>query len=186
MIYAPRQCMDNPILIYDRDKNFIAETIVTGYGKDELYLEVSEGLEDVPLGTRLMLLVLHPDSVSEFAGRLRIVRQGIYEISIYGQRRREVRTAPRYSFHIPALIKSLVVDRDNVTLDFPIGATIINLSSTGLLLQSPDLELVEGIQLKIEFVLRGRNTIISCKVVRKSEVISDTECYGCQIIFQKR
>ena len=186
MIYAPKQCMDNPIIIYDRNKNFITETIVTGYGKDELYLEVSEGLEDTPLGTRLMLLVLHPDSVSEFAGRLRSVRQGIYEISIYGQRRREVRTAPRYSFNTPALIKSLVVDRDAVTLEFPIDATIVNLSSTGLLLYSPNLELVEGIQLRIEFVFRSRNTIIQCRVVRKSQEVSGLECYGCQIIFPKK
>ena len=186
MISSLRQCMDCPIIIFDRNRNFITETAVTGYGKDELYLEVSEGLENVALGTRLLLLVLHLDSVSEFGGRLRSVRQGIYEISIYGQRRRDVRSSPRYSFNIAALIKSLVVDRESVTLAFPINATIKNLSSTGLLLHSPDLELVEGILLNIEFVLRDRNTLIHCKVVRRPPEGSDPHSYGCQIIFPKR
>ena len=185
MIYAPRECMDSPIIIFDRNRKFITETVVTGYGKDELYLEVSEGLEHIALGTRLLLLVIHPDSVSEFGGSLRSVRQGIFEISIYGQRRRDVRTSPRYPFNISALIKGLVIDREHVTLTYPITTVIKNLSSTGLLVHSPDLELAEGIFLNIEFVLRNRNTSIHCKVVRIPDEIYDPNCYGCQIVFPK-
>jgi hypothetical protein len=177
--------MDAPIMIYDRDRNFITETVVTGYGKDEMYIEVSEGLENVAPGTRLRLLVIHADSVSELGGSLKSVRQGIYEISIYGQRRRDARTSARYAYSIPAMIKDLLVETEIVTLVDPISVTIVNLSSTGLLLKSPDMPLVEGIFLKIEFKLRDRNTIINCKVVREPNEDNDPDCFGCRIIFPK-
>ena len=185
MLHITRNCMDCPIIIYDDSKNIIAETVVTGYGRDEMYLEVMDGLENVPLGTRLRVLVIHPDSVSEFSGRYSSLRQGIYEISIHGQRKRGSRGAPRYKFHIPALINNFVVDGEVVRLTNPLRVTIHNMSSSGLMIESRDLPLVEGTLLNIEFKLRGRDTIILCKVVRGPMPGSSPDSFGCQLVFPK-
>ena len=185
MVHVPRQCMDCPIIIYDQDKKFIAETVVTGYGKDEMYIEVSEGLGNTATGTLLRLLVIHPDGVSEFAGKLVSKRQGIFEISIHGQRWRDARSSKRFSFHIPATISTFIVDSEVVRLTTPLNVTILNISSTGLMLESKDLPLAEGISLNLEFKLRSRNTVMLCRVIREPSEGSPPDQFGCKIIFPK-
>ena len=172
-------------MIYDLQGKLITKTTVTGYGKDELYIEVSEGLEGIKPGTRFQLLVIHPDSVSEFGGKLRSIRQGVYEISIHGQRQREARVATRYPMRTLAQIKELIVDRETVTLLDPINIIIKDISATGLLLVSPDIMLVGGIYLKIEFSLSGKFYILNCKVVREPITGSDPDSFGCQIVFRE-
>ena len=183
MIHAPRQCMDCPIIIFDEQKNLITETIVTGYGKDEMYIEVSEGLENISIGSRLWLLVIHADSVSEFSGKLTSLRQGIYEISVHGQRKRDSRGSPRFSIDIPAVINNLIIDSEVVNLTNPINVTIKNISSTGLMIESKSLPLHKGVSLNIEFKLHDKNTITLCKVVREPKTGSTPNHFGCQLIF---
>ena len=186
MSHAARKCMDCAIMIYNDDRTeLIAKTFVTGYGKEEMYIEVSEGLENVKPGTRLQLLVLHPGSVSEFEGKLRSVRQGIYEISLFGLRQRDARASTRYPMKTPAQIKELVIDYERVTLIDPLNITIKNISSTGLLIISPEITLVEGVFLKLEFNLGADPYIVNCKVVREPPEGYDTDSFGCQIIFQE-
>ena len=184
MTHAARKCMDSVILIYDENRELITKTVVTGYGKDEMYIEVSEGLEGVRPGTRFHLLVIHPDSVSEFSGKLQSIRQGIYEISIHGQRQREARSATRYPVKTRAQIKELVVDKETVTLIDPISISIVNISSSGVLIISPNIMLVEGIFLTIEFILSERSYILHCRVVREPDNDSDPDSFGCQIVFK--
>jgi hypothetical protein len=175
--------MDCPIFIYDENNNLITETVVTGYGKNEMYIEVSSGLESTAPGTRLRLVVIHPDSVSEFAGKLTSLRQGIYEISIHGQLKRDARGAQRISFNIPGTISTFLINSEVVKLMNPLNITIKNISATGLMIESKDLPLNEGISLNVEFSLNGKNSIILSKVVRTPEPGSDPNCFGCQILF---
>ena len=186
MLHITRHCMDCPIYIYDNDRNLIAETVVTGYGRDEMYLEVMEGLQDIPIGTRLRLLVIHANSVSEFSGKLSGLRQGIFEISIHGQQKRDSRGSPRFKFNIPALINNFVVDSEVVKLNSPIRVTIQNISSTGLMIESKELPLVAGTVLNVEFKLHGRDTIILCKVIREPAKGFNPDSFGCQIVFPKK
>ena len=182
MVYLPRQCMGLPILIYDKKRNLIAETIVTGYGKEEMYIEVSEGLENTLPGTLLRLLILHPDSVSEFSGKLTSIRQGIYEISIHGQRKREARNSPRFLVRLDATVRNFVVDSKAVRIRNPIKVKIMNISSTGISLQSKDLHLSKGVMLSVEFTLLGKSTMILCKVIREPSGDDEPHSFGCQII----
>jgi hypothetical protein len=177
--------MDCPIIIYDNDKKFIAETIVTGYGRDEMYLEVMDGLENTPVGTLLRLLVIGENSVSEFSGKLTSRRQGITEISIFNQKKRDSRGAPRFPFNINALINNFIVDGEVVRLTNPLRVTIKNMSSTGLMIESRDLPLIEGTLLNIEFKLRDRDTVILCKVVREPIMEANSDTFGCQLMFPK-
>ena len=185
MLHITRQCMDCPVLIFDMDRKLIAETVVTGYGKEEMYIEVMEGLANVAIGTRFRLLVMQPESVSEFTGKLNSKRQGIYEISIYGQKRRDSRGSPRFTFNIPAIIGTFVVDAKPVKLRQPINVTILNLSSTGLMLESVELPLQTGVSLNVEFKLHGRDSTILCKVVREPTQGSTPNSFGCQLVFLK-
>jgi len=186
MLHITRQCMDCPIYIYDNDRNLIAETVVTGYGRDEMYLEVKEGLQNIAIGTRLRLLIIHAHSVSEFSGKLSSLRQGVYELSIHGQQIRDSRGSPRFKFNIPAVINSFVVDSEVVKLNTPIRVTIHDISSTGLMVVSKELPLVEGTVLNVEFKLHGRDTIILCKVVREPAKGFNPDGFGCQLVFPKK
>ena len=186
MLHITRQCMDCPVIIYDNNRNFITETVVTGYGRDEMYLEVMEGLDNIIIGTRLRLLVIHANAVSEFSGKLTGRRQGICEISIHGQQKRDSRGSPRFKFNIPAIINNFVVDSEVVKLNSPIRVTIQNISSTGLMIESKELPLAEGTVLNVEFKLHGRDTIILCKVVREPSQGFSPDSFGCQIVFPKK
>jgi len=183
MSYLASHFTDSLVLIYDNESNLIAKTNVTAHDKGEMYIEVSEGLENVKPGTRLRLLIIHSSGVSELRGILKSVRQGIYEISIYGERVRDARSSARYTLNNPAIISDMVTDSKMEELIVPLKVTIENISSTGILVRSLEVRIKLGALLQIEFNAHGKNGIIYGEVIREQICDDCIYKYGCQLIF---
>ena len=175
--------VDSPVFIYDTGNNLITRTTVTGFGKDELYIEVTGGLEGVKPGTRLQMLIIHPTGASELNGTLKSVRQGIYEISIFGERQRDVRTSARRTINASAIISDMVSETGNVKISEPLQIMIENMSTTGILINTKNQRLEPGSLLQIEFSVHGKLCVLYGEVVREQVQDDKAHRFGCQLYF---
>jgi len=176
---------DALVVIYDNENNFITQTIISGHNRGEMYIEITEGMENIKPGTRLHLLIIHSDGASEFGGTLKSVRQGIYEIPIYGERKREARGSTRHKMNAGALIKEITVDDETITLRDPVDITIEDISKTGILFKSPNLRFIVSVVPQIKVNVNGKETILYAKVVREQKNPDETFSFGCQLVFLK-
>ena len=177
------QFTDALVFIYDKNNNLITKTRITGHNRGEMYIEVEKGLENIRLKTRLQLLIIHPNGVSELSGFLKSVRQGVFEISVFGERQRDVRTSVRHTLNASAIISDMVRESEPEKLAEPKQIVIENLSTTGILLRTKTLHIEKGTYLQIEFKLHGKDVILFSEVVREQVIDDDTCKYGCKLHF---
>ena len=174
---------DALVFIYDANYNFIAKTIVIGHDRDEMYIEVKDGLDSVKPRTRLHLRIIHSAGASELKGIFKCARQGIYEISIYGEKQRDVRASTRLRLNASAVISDMITASE---IDIPgshLPVTIENISTTGILIRSNGKRFEMESLLQVEFNLRGKNVIVYGEVVREQAHDAETYKYGCQLKF---
>jgi len=183
MAYLASQFTDSLAYIYDNDNNFIAKTTVTGHDRDEMYIEITDGLKKIKPKTRLNLLIIHPKGVSELYGTLKSVRQGVYEIAVYGERQRDVRAASRHKLNVPAVISDMVTEIAIETLPVPQHVIVENMSKTGILVKTSFKRFDIGSLLQIELEVNGKSLIIYGEVVREEIYEDQTFGYGCQLVF---
>ena len=183
MAYLASHFTNSLVFIYDDDNNFITKTVITGYDRDEMYIEVSKGLEKVKLKTRLNLLIIHSAGASELSGTLKSARQGVYEISIYGERQRDVRSTVRHKLNASAVISDMVTDSGSVALNDPLPVIVEDLSSTGILIRSQEMRFEVGAILQVEFEVHGKSVILYCEVLREQFHGGEIFKYGCKLQF---
>jgi len=183
MAYLASHFINSPVYIYDENNNLITCTTVTGYSSDEMYIEVPKGATNIKLRTRLHILIIHSAGASEFSGSLRSVRQGLYEISIYGEQQREGRTADRRTLNTSAMISDMVTDSGANELQTPIPTMLENISATGVLVKIENIRINIGTFLQIEFNIIGKEVVLYGEVVRECMLDDHTFEYGCQLHF---
>ena len=171
------------VFIYDNKNNLVTKTTITDYNRDEMYIEVASGLEEVRLRSRLHLLILNSGGATELSGFLKSVRQGIYEISIFGERQREVRASVRRTLNASAIISDMVTDSPEGGLAEPLPVTIENMSTSGVLVETQEMRFEKGSMLQIEFKAGGRTAIIFAEVVREQKQGDGAYKYGCKLNF---
>jgi len=183
MAYLASHFTDSPVFIYDEKNNLIAKTTVSGYDRDEMYIEVAKGLGNIRLKTRLHLLIIHSGGVSELSGFLKSTRQGLHEISIYGEQQREGRASERRLLKSSAQITDMVTDtsRDGLLSPFPV--MIENISATGVLLESVNVRFEMGAFLQIEFSIGGKDVVLYGEIVREHIIDGGVFEYGCKLHF---
>jgi len=180
-----RSFTDSLVVIYDNDGYFITKTMVTGHNRHEMYIEVTDGLEYIKPGSRLRLLIIHSAGASEFGGALKQIRQGIYELSLFGERPRSARGTSRHALNSSAFVSEIIINSEKVALAEPASIIIENISTTGVLVRSPELQFILGVTLQIEFSINGRSTIVYGKTVREQLNADKTYSYGCRLVFLK-
>ena len=183
MAKSSNQFTDALVVIHDSEDNFIAQTVVTGFDRSEMYIEITEGMGKIKPGTRLHLLIIHDDGASEFYGTLKCVRQGIYEIPIFGERKRDARGSERHPLNADATIREIIISSETIALRDPVRVTIENISKTGVLFKSVYLRFVVGVVPQIEFNIQGRDTVLRAEIVREQQNDDDTYSFGCQLKF---
>ena len=183
MAYLASHFLDSPVFIYDANNDLIAKTTVTGYNRDEMYIEVPRGAVDIKLKARLHLLIIHSAGVSELSGILRSVHHGLYEISFYGEQQREGRASNRRALDYTAVISDLQADSASGELQAPIPIMIRNISATGVLVRIENTRLEMGTILQIELSIGGKEAILFGEVIRERIIDDNTFEYGCQLHF---
>ena len=183
MPYLASDYTDSLVFIFDSNNDPIVKTIITGCNRDEMYIEVSEGLRNVKPGTRLHLIVFHSTGASEFGGVYRSVRQGIFEISIYGERQREARASTRHRLDAPAVVRGMAAGAAPGAAAEPHHVTIENMSTTGVLIVSEGARYEIGAPLQIEFTVNERKSLLYANVIREEAKGEDLFSYGCRLNF---
>ena len=183
MAYLGSRFTGSLVFVYDKDDNIITKTTITGYDRDEMYIEIVEGMEDIKPGTRLKLLIIHSSGASEMKGTLKSIRQGIYEITIYGEYKRGTRSTVRFPLWNSAVISDMATDSGRERLSEPVPVTIENLSSGGVLIRTQGDRFEIGTLLQIEFRAHGKEGLLYGEVVREQACNHGVYKYGCKLFF---
>jgi len=170
------------VFIYDKDNTLITKTSIASHNRVENYIEVARGLENVKLKSPLQLMIIHSGGTSEVSGTLKGFRQGLYEISIYNERKKDDRSKLRRTLNVDAIISEMFIDSVSKKPEEPIQIIIENLSTTGLLLRTATRRFDIGTFLQIEMKLFGKDVILFAEIVRQ-EVKEDQQKYGCKLCF---
>jgi len=183
MAKTPDLYTDSLVIIYDSANNYITRTSITAHDKREMIIEVSGNLEHIHTGTRLNLLIIHSNGVSEYGGVLQRGQRGTLEITLFGERKRESRHSSRLPLNAPAVIKTLVVNSVEEKLPAAQQVIVENISSTGILIRSPRVRFVAGSVLQIEFTMNEVDAILYGRVIREQRNKDNSFNYGCQLVF---
>lgn len=131
------------------------------------------------------LLISTDDGVHEYCGRAH--RSGIdptqTEISLFGGREKEEsRVAKRYPINMQASVQNLIFDAIAMPLLHPLVVSILNLSSSGVLIKAGAFSFAENAVIHMLFNIDGQPTDIYGRIVRVKEIDSNTAEYGCKLM----
>lgn len=183
MAYIGSQFTGSLVFVYDKDDNLITKTRITAQDRDEMYIEITEGMENIKPGTRLKLLIIHSEGASELKGTLKSVRQRIYEIAIYGEIKRDTRSSVRYPLRNSAIISDMATGSERERLSEPIPVTIEDLSLSGIQVKTNGVRFEMGTLLQIEFSTQGKDGILYGEVVREQACGNGVYKIGCKLFF---
>ena len=182
---------DCPVFIHDEEGNYIAKAIISAYFKPEMRIVISgghedpENFDDIKIGTRVNILIIHPDSTYEFGGVTRTNNGSSCEITLFRERERTGRASSRHSLDTPAFINRMIVDSAQEQFSEPVTVIIENISATGVLVRSPLMRFKKGTALEFEVNINGKDVLLDARVVREQTNDDGSDSYGCQFIFRK-
>jgi len=176
---------DALVIINDANNKYITRKIITKHNVGKKSIEFRKGEEDIRPGARLNLLIVHSEGASVFSGRMDIVHRGLCEVALFGERPRGARSSERHPLNNDAAITAFIVNSKQESLPSPLGVTIENLSTTGVLIRTLAESLPPGVVLQIALSINGKNTVLYGKVVRGQRNDDSTYSFGCQLIFLK-
>lgn len=170
-----------PIYIHDYDGNSIADSVI---------LETQPDMTITIKGTIdsssefVTALILGDDGVHEYQGKIRRVNSAYMtsELALFKGRVKESRSSQRYALRLPALVEHLLFGENSAPLPQPVEVLIINLSTSGALLQArPNCFSVQSV---VELKLRIGDEIETLHTkVRWVKYINSTSAeYGCEFI----
>ena len=132
---------------------------------------------------KVSLLIFSENEIFEFRGNVRRISvPGRISIALFKGRVKEDRSSTRYVVNAPATITSLIIDGKVSPFAKAEPATVINVSTVGVLLRtSPNiLELPSFFQLKL--MICGSETILNNAVVRTHKSTSEYTEFGCKLV----
>jgi hypothetical protein len=175
-----------PAVIYDSHNRYLIKAIITEHHKREMSIYVSELLEDVPIGERVHLLVVHSGGASEFGGIVRGTNrsEGTREISLFNEQRRTGRATLRYELKSPGIVVSHTPLATGRPEELFIRVVITNMSSAGMLVKAPPLHFAKGGILEINTEINGKEVRLAGRIVRENPAADGTIDYGCKFEFK--
>lgn len=170
-----------PVIIYDENGEYITKTIIMAFNRSTMTISISGEIEGIERGVRLIIMIIHPNGVSEYHG---IARELIYtrEISLYKGHHRGGRAESRYLINTPAVVKKIFVSHIQNILPVPHNVCIIDISKSGVLVNSPSKRFYVGTILEISINIGGKDTLVYAKIIREVDKQDNTFDYGCNFI----
>lgn len=176
---------DCPVIVYDGNNNYITKTVIESHNNRALSIEVSDKLDEVELGARLNLLVLHSGGASEFSGVAKCMFNGLREITLSDEKKRQARVSVRHKLDAPAVITKITTGAEQKQLNDPIHVTIENISSSGMLVKTPLVNFAINAILELNTSINGKDIILMGRLVRKQVYGDNTIGVGCKLVFLK-
>lgn len=164
-------------------EELIAETKVIEYNKKQLSIFV-DGRDFVDkLNCKLSLLLLSDNFLHAYGG---IARKSYsprrVEISMFQGKEKEDRYSKRYPANFPAEATNIFFTNDQEAGPERISVNVLNLSTSGVLIEANADELDIGATFNLKLNIAGSPTTINSVVVRSQICEGEKTKYGCKFV----
>lgn len=160
----------------------IADTTAEGYDPKRNLLTVFAGALSKPAKNRLSLLALAKGGVLEYSGNLRKIVNGMAEIALYGERKKENRNFTRYEMRTEGRVEALLVGDTRIELRKPVPVAILNISANGILFRGDIDAFRRGSKVRVRVGLKDSSFVGEYEIVRSQNRNKETAEYGCRNI----
>lgn len=160
----------------------IADTTAEGYDPKRNLLTVFAGALSRPAKNRLSLLALAKGGVLEYSGNLRKIVNGMAEIALYGERKKENRNFTRYEMKTEGRVEALLIGDTRIELRKPVPIAILNISANGILFRGDIDAFRRGSKVRVRVGLKDSSFVGEYEIVRSQNRNKETAEYGCRNI----
>lgn len=160
----------------------IADTTVEGYDPRQNMMTIMAGALSGPAEHRLSLLALAKDGVLEYSGNLRKISNGMAQIALYGERKKENRNFTRYDMKTEGRVEALLIGDTRIDLRKPVPVSVINISANGILFRGDIDAFRRGSKVRVRVGLRDNSFVGEYEIVRSQNRNKQTAEYGCRNI----
>lgn len=161
----------------------IADTTILEYDKKTAVATLDSSDFNTLDCTRITMLVLYEGVLYEFHGNIRRpAPPGRVVIAMFKGRVKEDRTARRYAVNAPAMIESLIINGRQEPLPYPEPATIINISTGGMLLRVESMKIGAAASFRVRLMIDGTPTYLNNCAVRTHKKGPGYIEYGCAFL----
>lgn len=169
-------------VIYDENGNYITKTFLRGFRKTDLSISIRKDTPGVARGTRLVIMIMHSNETSEYNGIARGIIYDMREISLFKRQHAKGRGDARFAVDAPAVVKTVIVNANKITLPIPQNVRVVNISKSGILLSSVINFFEVGVILEISMNFNGKDTLLIAQVKREMHNEDGSFSYGCKLI----
>lgn len=160
------------------DTDALVHTTIQEYDKNWSIITINSALQELEEGKKVTVLTLGVSFVMEFQGTIRKTdRTRKCRIALYRGEEKEKRHNSRYKVNIPAQITGIMIGTKVV--GFPLtDITILNLSTSGILVLAPRVNLKIDSSFQIKMPINQKNVSVIVKVMWMKEVNETQMQYG--------
>lgn len=160
----------------------IADTTVEGYDPKRNMITIFAGALNGPAKNRLSLLALARGGVLEYSGNLRKIANGMAEIALFGERKKENRNFTRYDMKTEGRVEALLIRDTRIELRKPVPVSILNISANGILFRGDIDAFRRGSKVRVRVGLKDNSFVGEYEIVRSQNRNKETAEYGCRNI----
>lgn len=161
----------------------IADTRITSYDWEKNKVRVNAFMLENTECMDVVVLIFGEDSLYEYLGQLESAKV-IDEkaIRLFNGKEKEDRACSRYDLYTHGEIEQIEIMKHKINLHKPIEIKALNISASGILLQSMSESFKEEDEIMANVVLDNRRFKMKCQIVRIQNSGLWTEEYGCRIL----
>lgn len=160
----------------------LADTTVEGYDPKRNMMTIFAGALSKPAKNRLSLLALPKSGVLEYSGNLRKIANGMAEIALYGERKKEKRNFTRYEMKTEGRVEAMLIGDTRIGLRKPVPVSILNISANGILFRGDIDAFRRGTKIRLRVGLKDNAFVGEYEIVRSQNRNKETAEYGCRNI----
>lgn len=160
----------------------VADTMVEGYDGKRNVLTIASGALRGPVEHRLSLLVLAKEGVLEYSGNLRKISNGVAEIALFAERKKEDRNFTRYDLRTEGRVEALLIGDTRIDLRKPVPISVLNISANGILFRGDIDAFRRGSKVRVRVGLKDNSFVGEYEIVRSQNRNKETAEYGCRNI----
>ncbi len=166
------------------DNKFLLDAIVIDDNKKRHTIQVKTNNPDLLKKTKSVYVsFLFDGGPIQFHGKVRKeYLNNAVEIAISKGTALQLREHTRFNTKIPTIIKSVIIENQEVEFNCPLDAYIVDLSAAGIAIEAAPLALYKNDIFKISYNLNDEVLTYNYQVMRVSAVDVNTSNYGCRII----
>lgn len=169
------------IYVYDQDGNNLASTTVLKCRSD-MIITVKGIIRNS--SEFVAVLIIEPDGVHEYQGR--IARENTAymttDLALFKGKVKELRSSKRYTVKVMARVDFLLFGEKHTPLPHPVEALVVNLSTSGVLLQAKPNSFNANSVVELELPIGDDVAKLRTKIMRIKHIDGVTEEYGCEFI----